>query len=304
MRRVENIIDMARKLSGNGRYDSNSGVPNDVFVQYLNNAQDSLVMSIQNVKTKYFRSVATTSVVSGQEMYNYPTDCFMQNLENVKWSANTSSTSYVDLVKTTTKEKSANSPGYPFGYMPMEDGISLNPPVSSGILTFYYARTPKRLAKRAGKVTARTISGTNLTALTVDVAEASFDATEINAENYLCVVDKYGAVKASNILYDSVSSSTGVFTLSSFNLGTETFSVGDYVCVGQNVINKPELKDICEGYLIKHMVYEAKMGDASSWTKAVLDDMDRHFSKLSSSFAALSDDNTEIPVTQLEYLGV
>ncbi|HAB98238.1 MAG TPA: hypothetical protein DCE71_00230 [Parachlamydiales bacterium] len=67
MRRVEQLIDIARKLSQNTRYDENAGVPQDVFVQYLNNAQDSLVMEIQNLKTKYFFKTQIVDVVAGQE---------------------------------------------------------------------------------------------------------------------------------------------------------------------------------------------------------------------------------------------
>ena len=302
MRRVELLIDMARKLSQNTRYDSTSGVPQDVFVQFLNNAQDSLIMEVQNLKTKYFKKQSIVSVVNGQEVYDYPTDCYMQHLDTIQWTDSPSGTYWTTLYKTTTKEKITIQPGYPFAYVPYEDGFHLNPPISRGSLYITYVRTPDRLQKRAGCVSARTISGSNLTALTVDPAEASFDQAEINASNYLCVVDKYGNLKAPNILYDSCNAS-GVFTLSSFDLGSYTFSVGDYICVGQNVINLPQWIEIAEGYLIKHMVYEAKYGDSSAWTDAALKDMSAYFQKLSGSFATLSDDITSPPITNLDYIG-
>jgi hypothetical protein len=302
MKRVEPLIDMARKLSQNTRYDSTSGVPQDVFVQFLNNAQDSLIMEVNNHNSKYFKKTSVETVVPGQEAYDYPTDCYMQELDTIQWT-DSSTGDFRNLEKTVRKEKLSTAVGYAFGYEPKEAGFYLNPPINSGLLYVTYSRHPKKLQKRAGKVSARTISGANLTALTVDTTEASFDATEINADYYLCVVDKFGAVKASNILYDSVSSTTGVFTLSSFALGAETFSVGDYVVVGKNSINVPELPEICEGYLIKHMVYEAKMGDASAWTAEAKDDMSKYFAKLSISFSAPSDDITNIAVTNLDFLG-
>jgi len=166
-----------------------------------------------------------------------------------------------------------------------------------------FVKTPKRLQKRAGQISALTLGSGILSALTVNPAEASFDQTEINTQNYICIVDKFGEVKASNIPYTSVDSS-GVFTLSHYTLvAGETLAVGDYILVGENCINLPQWDDICEGYLIKHAVYEAKYGDSSSWTKAAAEDMDRYFMKLAGSFATLSDDLSEIPVTNLDYIG-
>lgn len=303
MRRVELLIDVARKLSGNTRYDSQSGLPQDVFVQFLNNAQDSLTMEVQNLKTKYFKKQIVVPVVPNQEKYSWPEDCYMQHVDTIQWTDSATGTYWQTLFKTSTKEKITIQPGYPFAYVPHEDGFYLNPPIKSGSLYVTYVRTPKRLQKRAGKINVATISGTNLTALEVDETEASFDMSEINTQNYLCVVDKFGAVKASNILYDSCNSS-GVFTLSSFDLGTETIAVGDYIIIGQDCINIPNWEnDIIEGYLIKHMVYEAKYGDSSSWTAQANQDMQMYFQKLSGSFATLSDDVSQIVISNLDYIG-
>lgn len=303
MRRVELIIDMARKQSQNTRYDSSSGVQQDVFVQMLNNAQDTLTMEVQNLKTKYFKKQVVVDVVANQEIYSYPSDTYMQHLDTIQWTDSVNGTYWTTLYKTYTKEKVTLKPGYPFGYTPMEDGIHLNPPIVSGQLWMTFVRSPKRLQKRAGKVTVATISSGNLTALTVDSSESSFDQTEINTQNYLCVVDKFGNVKASNILYDSVNSS-GVFTLSSFALASgDTVSVGDYIVVGQDCTNLPQWPDICEGYLIKHMIYEAKYGDSSAWSKEAVADMSAYFQKLSGSFATLSDDVSQIPITNLDWIG-
>ena len=303
MRRVELLIDVARKLSGNTRYDSQSGIPQDVFVQFLNNAQDSLTMEVQNLKTKYFKKQVVVPVVPNQEKYSWPEDCYMQHIDTIQWTDSQSGTYWQTLFKTSTKEKITIQPGYPFAYVPHEDGFYLNPPIKSVSLFVTFLRTPKRLQKRAGKINVATIVGTNLTALEVDETEASFDLSEINSQNYLCVVDKFGKVKSSNILYDSCGSN-GVFTLSPFDLGTETIAVGDYILLGQVCINIPVWEsDIVEGYLIKHMVYEAKYGDSSSWTAQALNDMNMYFQKLSGSFATLSDDISDIPVTNLSYIG-
>ena len=86
MRRVELLIDTVRKLSQNTRYDSTSGVPQDLFVQFLNNAQDSLTMEVQNLKTKYFKKQVIVNVVPSQEVYSYPADCYIQSLDTIQWA--------------------------------------------------------------------------------------------------------------------------------------------------------------------------------------------------------------------------
>lgn len=302
MRRVELLIDTARKLSQNTRYDETAGVTQDIFVQFLNNAQDSLVMEIQNLKTKYFKKTDTVPIVPNQETYPWPKDCYIQHVDTIQWTDDASGTYFQNLYKTTTKEKVTIQPGYPFAYIPHENGFHLNPPVKSGTLYVTFVRVPKRLAKRSGQISVATVAGSNLTALEVNPLETSFDLNDINSQYHLCVVDKYGNVKASNIAYDSCSAG-GVFTLSPFDLNGETISVGDYICIGENVTNLPQLLDICEGYLLKHMVYEAKYGDSSSWTAQAVSDMDMYFRKLSGSFATLSDDITDIPITNLDYIG-
>lgn len=303
MKRVEQLIDIARKLSQNTRYDSQSGVPQDVFVQYLNNAQDSLMMEVQNLKTKYFKKLVIVPVVAKQEKYSWPDGCYMQHVDTIQWTDSPSGTYWQTLFKTTTKEKITIQPGYPFAYVPHEDGFYMNPPITRGSLYVTFMDTPQKLQKRAGKINGVGVSSGLLNSLTLDITEASFDLDELNSDNYLCVVDKFGALKAKNIIYDGVDQ-TGNVNVTPYTMGTSTISDGDYVCVGPNVVNIPSRwPEVCEGYLIKHMVYEARMGDASSWTAPAREDMAMYFQKLSASFSTLSDDVTDIPLNRLDYLG-
>lgn len=302
MKRVENLIEMARKLSMNTRYDADSGVPQDVFVQYFNNAQDALIKEVMNLKTKYFKKTVIVPIVSGQEKYDYPFDCFLQHLDTIQWSDDNLGTYFQVLDQAYLKEKITTQISYPFSYVPFEDGFDLQPPISGGQLYVTYMRTVDRLQKRAGQVTVATIVADQLTALSVSTS-GSYDETEINSDYYLCVVDKFGQIKARNILYDSVSA--GVFTLSPFSLDDgETIAVGDYICVGKNSVNLPSWADICESYLLKHAVYEAKYGDSSNWSQEALADMQRCFAGLSESFGTKSDDITQIPITNLDHLAI
>lgn len=301
MQRLEQLITMARKLSGNSRYDDDSGVPQDVFVQHFNDAQDALTKNVVNLKTKFFKKTLEVPVVPGQAVYPWPSDCYIRALETLQWSNTRSGVYYQNLQKLVTKEKVTNQTGYPFGYIPENAGIEVVPPINNGTLYLTYEKVIPRLQKRAGTVTAVTTTLGQITALTV-ATTAPYDEAQINDDYYLCVVDKFGVVKAKNILYTSVSG--GVFTLSPFTLGAgESVSVGDSILVGDNTCNVPEWPNICESYLRKYVVYQAKYGDSSKWSQEAKQDMIAEFDLLSTSFAMLSEDITDIPMTSLDYVG-
>lgn len=302
MQRLENLISMARKLSGNTRYDATSGVPQDVFVQHFNDAQDSLAKQVVNLKTKFFKKTITVDVVPGQAIYPWPSDCYIQSLETLQWSNPGKGVYYQTITKTTTKEKVTSNVGYPYAYIPCNEGIELNPPINSGVLYLTYEFTLPKLQKRSGRITTATMAGSDLTALAVDQTESIYDETEINSDYFLCVVDKYGNIKARDIEYDSVSA--GVFTLSPFAIPSdESVSVGDYILAGKNTCNIPEWPDICESFLRKYAVYQARYGDSSKWTAEAKNDMIAEFELLSTSFALLSEDITDIPITNYELIG-
>lgn len=302
MRRTEQLIERARELSGNTRYDSDSGATQTLFVQNLKTAQASLVRSIINSKCKFFMTSSTTAIVNGQEAYSYPSDIYLRSLDTLEWAQD--NINYIRVEKTIVKERmSYDVAGYPFGYIPRYSDILLNPPITNGTLRFNYNKRINAPEKRSGKITAVTASSGSISAITVNTSEASFDATYINQDNTLCVVDKYGVQKALNIDYTSVSSSTGVFTLSSQTL-SGSVAVGDYVTVGANTCNKPELDDACEDYLITFMEYLAKYGDASKWSRECKENLKEITGELINNFNLLSDDITSIPITNIDYISM
>lgn len=302
MKTTEQLIIMARKLSRNERYDSNSGVPQDVFVQYLNNAQDTLIKEITNLKTKFFKKQLVVDVVANQEKYSYPDDCIVQHIDTIQWTDTISGTYWQTLYKSYTKEKFTLQPGYPFAYIPYNDGFYLNPPIVRGKLWIAYETTVPKAQKRAGLIQSVTINSGVLQAMTLNTTDATYDENEINSDFYMCIVDKYGAVKARNIPYNSIAS--GVFNINNYTLAsTDSISVGDYILVGKNTCNVPEFPDICESFILKHMVYDAKYSDGSAWSQEAKDDMMRSFALLSGIFATNSDDVTPVMITSLDYIG-
>lgn len=306
MRTVEQLISMSREQTGNQRYDSNSGTSQRLFVQYLQNAQDALSMEVTNAASKFFKKTETVTIVSGQEKYDFPTDCIVQRIDTIQWLQNLSGSAYFQTLELCTDKERVNiQPGYPFGYIPENDGYVLNPPIQNGFLKVTYLATVLRAAKKSGKVKAVTINtGNVLASLTVDVNEKSFDESEINDDYFLCVTDKLGNIKAANIPYNSVQT-TGTFNLDNYTMGaSETIEVGDFILVGRNTTNVPQFPDLCESYLLKYMNYSAKYGDSSGWTKEYKEDLKETFGSLISLFAGKSNDNKQIPITSFDFLSM
>lgn len=297
------MISEARRQSNNTRYDANSGVPQATFVQYFQNAQDDLEKEAKSSKGKYFRKyTAPFAVVPNQELYSYPDDIYMQSIDTIEWAQD--NINFLPLFLQYPKDRLSNQNGWAYGYIPNHNGYLLTPTLASGFLRVTYIFSLPRVQIRQGQISAVTQLGDVVSAITVNIASTGFDATAINEQNYLCVVDRDGNQNAINIEYDSINSGTGVLTLTAPHTlsSGETISVGDYICVGTNTINKPLWPDVIESYLIKYAVYQAKLGDSSNWTKAVQDDVRRMIISCVDSLAMPNDDIQQVSITNTNYL--
>jgi len=299
MLRVEYLIDQVRKLSNNTRYDSNSGVGQDIMALYLNNAQDEIQKALVNTKSKYLLKSTTVPIVNNQQEYDYPVDLYLNNIDTMQWTQDNQS--YVNMYHGYMKDRTYTGNGYSYGYVTKNESFVLVPPIDTGTLAIHYIRQLPRMATRSGLISAVTVNSGVVTALSVNTSDASYNASEIATDNYLCVVDYLGNIKATAIQYSAMSS--GVFTLPAHTLLTgESVAVGDYIVVGKYATNKPELPEITQGFLIKYANYQAKYGDSSQWSKVVQDDMTQTLIGLTQSFGMNSDDVGEIPITNFDYL--
>lgn len=306
MKRVELLINEVRELTGNQRYDANTGVSQYLMVRSLKNAQNQLYKQIVNAKTKILTKEFETDCVDQQELYSYPDDLYLQNIETMQWSLlpNTSGIDYINLNQGYTKDRLTSQNGYPFSYVLRGDGFLLVPPVANGRLRITYTKRVPDLEKRSGRITSVTVVNDQITAMTLDAAEESFDPTYLNQLQSLSVVDNYGNSKALNIEFTSVNIATGVVTFPTPQTLRDGDSVanGDYVTGGNWTYNKSELPDVCEPYLIKHSTYEIRYGDASNWTKQAVDDMAMELQTVMDSFKNPQHDITEIIISNSDYL--
>lgn len=299
MRRLEILIDLARELSQNQRYDANSGVSQKLFTHYFQSAQDNLQMQIVNAKTKYRLKQEIVPIVNAQELYSYPTDIYLNNIDTLEWSQN--NLNWIPLDRSLTKDRQNIRVGYPFGYWTRHDGFLLTPPLQFGYLRINYIAKLKRLEKRSGLIT--TVTGTPITSITLDVAEASYDPSYLALYDYITIVGKDGEQKTPSIPITSLSAN--VINIPNYTLQTgESVAPGDYVLAGSDTVNIPEFPEICETYLLKYANYQAKFGDSSKWTAEATKDMGMTLDTLLTSFKMLTDDVSYVPITNTDYLSM
>jgi hypothetical protein len=302
LERLERLIDEARVLSQNQKYDADSGVSQDTFVRYFKNAQDIIVREMVNVKSKYLLKEKIYDTVSNQERYSYPHDIYLHNIDTLEYSEN--SLDYIFLEKVYSKDRKSGFTGYAYGYTTREDGFYVIPTLTGGKkLRLSYIRNPNQPQRRMGKISNITISNGQITAITLDTTDSSFDPTALSKYDFFCIVSRKGEQKVKAVEFTSVNSITGVVTLPAHTLEAgETAAIGDYVCGGKYVTNKIELPDTCESFLILHASYEAKYGDSSQWSNEARNLMSAHLAQLILSFSKNSDDISEVIITNYDYL--
>ena len=300
MRYLEILIDRAREASGETRYSSDSGKSQKQFTQFFQNAQDFIVREIILSKSKYLTTRTIRSVVSGQEEYSYQSDAFMNNIDTIQWSTDRSSWGDA-LVRCIAKDQGISQNGYPFGYIPTQDGYILTPPISNGYLLESYSRRPKRLEKRSGLVVSTT--GTPITSITLDASYTGHDPTYLNQFSSITVVDRNGRPIVASIPITSVSGTT--ITLPSYTLASgESISAGDYILAEGNTTNLPGYDDTFESFLILHATYQAQYGASSQWSEATLKDVSTHAKQIIDVLGTLSEDVVQVPIINTDFLSI
>lgn len=301
MRRLEILIDLAREFTQNTRYNETSGISQKVFVEYFNNASNSLNREITNAKSKWFLKEKLMDIVSGQEEYAWPSDIFLYNIDTLEYAAN--GIDFVDLTRGIMKDRFNRTVGYPYGYIPRNDGFLLAPRLNSGTLRINYIKQPSRLEKRSGKLSSVTQGSGIVTGMTIDPTESSFDPTYLNRDNYISIVDKFGVQTAKHVVFTSFNTTTGVITMDPFTLEDgDSIAVGSYVCAGYDSCNLPEYPTTAEDFLFLHVGYEVKYGDSSKWSQETRNDLVAKAQQIVNSFGIMTSDVVQVPIIEDSYL--
>ena len=282
-----------------------SGVSNELLLQFLNEAQSHLQASITSAFPAYFYASEVVTIVGGQEAYSVSGALFNNSkIVQVEYSFDGSAAGYRPLKQRSLYERNNDQFQEPLYYILFNNQILLNPiPATSGFSTIritYYRSLP-RMTLRASSVASRTLVSQSLSALTLSTTgdDTTTLALGISEDPFLCFSDVYGTVKAKNITYSAYDTGTGVVTLSPSpqTLPTgDTIAVSDWVTVGKNTCTHSQLPDDCERYLIAYGAKRAANQNSSSDEVAADEHMKIIEADILANFAPVSADIEAVPV--------
>lgn len=240
MRRTEYLITELRNSTDNK--DTN-GIPDAEIIGYLNSAQ-KLIQNIifkSNPKADLFIDSEIYSPVA-DGIYALPEDIFAENaivLVETKTGIDTVNDGYRPLERCDKSEAALR-----FGYY-VENGTlyltGMNNNYNINSVRVTYFRVLPKMDKRWGKITAIN------SAVSIVLDPATYDSNLNTVDDYVTVVDKFGAQVLASIYIDSFSANT--LNTSNALAGITT---NDFVCMGPNSVNASELPDSCETYLLDY----------------------------------------------------
>lgn len=268
---------MARSMSENQTVSAANDIPDDEFLQYLNDGQDRIQSLISNTRgtQKIFVQQKIIQAVANQESYTIPDRLlFNKSIENIEFSYDSTLNNYNSLQKALIANKTTFASDYPSGYYCARGSFFPIPLLSSssGSFRVMYERSIDDLDIRRAQV--QSVSGltsttfTNMTLVGISGSgEPDESSTPANLTNidYICVCDYDGNVTAYNIPVLSYDSSSNVLTPRSFAFQTgETIAAGSYVTFHKWSTTVSQLPDECEKYLLNYCVQAILHRDSSN----------------------------------------
>lgn len=305
MRALDQLITASRRATGNTDYTSTAGVQDEEFIQALNDAQEEIHSIINVLFPTILMAEKYVDVSIGEETYAIPSDCYMgTRIDNISYSATGQDQDYYVIRKGSLKERIDGLNGSPSFYLRQGSNLLIQPaPQQSGKLRVVYQKAIPYLDIRRGTVQAVTLGTNTITSLTLD--PSGLDASELLEQNYITIVDKYGAVQMKDIPVDAIDTSTGVVTVAAgftFSSG-ETIVAGNYALRGKNSSTNSQLPDVCEKYLLEYCNMRIFVRDSSTDQAEIAALMAKIEGTLKQAFSEPDNDVDRIPIIDPFYLG-
>lgn len=305
---IEDIISNARVDTRNAddipTTTNQVGITTPSFLRYANWAQQRLQGRISKVYPFVFEAQKEIDMVASQASYSIPDHVYLgTRIRKVEYSHSGVSADYYPITPT-NPYNTYNRTGVPCAYHRRDGFIILEPaPIASiGKIRVTYERTLDRLDIRRGTITARTIAGGQITALTIDIA--TDDETAINSpiSKYFCVNDENGNVTMYNVPYTSYNSGTGVFTMSPYTyLSGETAEVGSYITIGKYTTTHSKLVEDAERYLTEYISRRVFKRESSADAAAIEAELIDIENEIISSYKVADKDVKPIPLVDYSY---
>jgi hypothetical protein len=309
MRRLEVLVDDSRRQTDNLDYSTTSGLQQEEFVRYGNDAQDRIQSLITMAHPSgVFEKEKVITLTSGTSEYDIPWDCYLGNrIVDIAVSASGNERDYYTIKARKNRERTYGVNGVPEFYTRKGSKLILtpSPQSSSAKIKVTYQKAVPRLDLRRGSVNAVTLNNTNNTITSLSlVTGATLDTTGLSKDNYLTIADKNGVIKMTRIPYDSISSITGVVTVSAgftFESG-ESIASGDYVFCGPNSSNVSQLPDNCEKYLVSYMNLKVLKRDSSGDSSEQTQELTSMEQEIVGAFGEADRDVIQVPILDAGFL--
>lgn len=310
-RRASRLITHIRTVTENETANSTTDISDEEILQYISEGQDRIQSRILSQHPRVFIKESTISSVADQEEFNLPSDCYLSGrVISIEYTDNASASQplYYKLKVGTERNRQSHLSGLPTHYIRRDkmddDGgtflVSPKPSHTNGQFRVTYVQKIDRMDIRRGIVSAVTLDGTAITALTLDVSGNPPIDTELDDHDFLCVVNTIGTVQMRNIRYDSINSTTGVVTVNSgftYSSG-ETIAVGDYVVAGKNASTHSKLQDSLERYVIAFAALKVFKRDSSGDSSEQMQELALMEQEIVASYQEIEEDLHQIEILE------
>lgn len=304
LRRTDILISQVRRQSENTDFSNTTGISDEEIIQYLNDAQHRLQTVILSQHPAVFLTEVVQNVVGRQEIYLLPSNAYLGNkVTNVDYSYSGSDRDYTSLSMGNLKNRFTGIYGDPNYYIRQSGKLILSPTPdrSQAKLRITYVKRIDQIDIRRGIISNVTLTGNTVTNLVGDLSSPTyFDIENLQAAEYVCIVDNYGNIKMRNLPLLSIDSALGTLNIDpafTFQDG-ETISVGDYIVIGKDTSTHSELERNCERYLLTYAAWRLMRRDSSVDAPEENNELTTMENEIAAAYAEVNDDIIEIPIIQ------
>lgn len=297
--RAELLIREIRQKTGHETFSAQQGLPQRMFVSYLNDAQDRLTNLINQEHGTTMRKVAFVSIVAGTASYTLPTDVYLgHNIVKVDYTTTGDYRDAVTLTLRTSREE-VSVRGFPDGYFLRDGSIVLSMiPEQAGQIRIEYQYVIPQLGIRVGTyASAGGIGDYELAA--APLQEQIYDMQN-GFVDYISFVTAEGTVTAGATF---VSYDAATFTVSLASV-TGTPALGNYMVFGKYASTHSMLPQPAKRYLIEYAVARCQTADSNALeTQMTSPYVQGIEAEVLDAYAVLEEDVMGIPVLDYDVLG-
>ena len=300
MRSLDRLIDQVRKQTENEEFSQFTGIGDQEFIQYLNDAQYNLQSLIVQQHPRVFIDEVVVDSVVGKERYDLPSNAFLGNMvHNVEYSSTGVEADFYTLEQDTLKYRSSGITGDPIKYIRISNQILLTPtPQTQGKIRINYVKRLRELDKRQAQIVKsanQTISSANFT-LSLETNDFDTNIEFLKEHDFICIVDKEGRNIVKNIEITGVSLSELTCVGHTLADGeSATVPAGSYIVGGKDTTTHSELSIETERYLIAYAAWKILKRDSSVDSQEAEGELSRMAEEIVKSYAVITDDIQYIP---------